>query len=90
MIYVDPVILTRANKWLTPFFDATTQHAIKEHNFTNEDLQETADVYASEKDYFAMQRWYKKQLKRNPIIQKDNDVTYYRTEKGTVWIGTKN
>ncbi|HIB48300.1 MAG TPA: phospho-sugar mutase [Flavobacteriaceae bacterium] len=30
MIYVDPVILTRANKWLTPFFDATTQHAIKE------------------------------------------------------------
>ncbi|HBR54351.1 MAG TPA: hypothetical protein DEA82_09265 [Flavobacteriaceae bacterium] len=65
-------------------------YAIDEHNFTNEDLQETADVYASEKDYFAMQRWYKKQLKRNPIIQKDNDVIYYRTEKGTVWIGTKN
>ncbi len=65
-------------------------YAIEEHNFTNEDLQETADVYASEKDYFAMQRWYKKQLKRNPIIQKDNDVIYYRTEKGTVWIGTKN
>lgn len=30
MIYVDPTILDRANKWLIPFFDDTTQHKIKE------------------------------------------------------------
>lgn len=30
MRYVDPVILNKANQWLTPFFDAETQHSIKE------------------------------------------------------------
>lgn len=30
MIYVDPAILERVNKWLTPFFDSETQHTIKE------------------------------------------------------------
>jgi len=30
MIYVDPKILERLNKWLTPFFDLETQQAIKE------------------------------------------------------------
>lgn len=30
MIYVDPKILERLNKWLTPFFDEQTQHTIKE------------------------------------------------------------
>ena len=30
MIYVDPSILERVNKWLTPFFDDKTQHTIKE------------------------------------------------------------
>jgi len=30
MIYVDPKILERLNKWLTPFFDNNTQQAIKE------------------------------------------------------------
>ncbi len=30
MIYVDPKILARVNKWLTPFFDEKTQHEIKE------------------------------------------------------------
>ena len=30
MIYVDPTILERVNKWLTPFFDDETQHTIKE------------------------------------------------------------
>ncbi|MEZ4857926.1 MAG: phospho-sugar mutase [Flavobacteriaceae bacterium] len=30
MRYVDPVILEKANKWLTPTFDAETQHTIKE------------------------------------------------------------
>ena len=30
MIYVDPTILKRVNKWLTPFFDDKTQHTIKE------------------------------------------------------------
>lgn len=30
MRYVDPVILAKANQWLTPFFDAETQLAIKE------------------------------------------------------------
>ncbi|MCH2488808.1 MAG: phospho-sugar mutase [Flavobacteriales bacterium] len=30
MIYVDPKILERVNKWLTPFFDENTQHTIKE------------------------------------------------------------
>ncbi|RFN57855.1 phospho-sugar mutase [Marixanthomonas ophiurae] len=30
MIYVDPTILERVNKWLTPFFDAKTQKSIKE------------------------------------------------------------
>lgn len=29
MKYVDPIILEKANKWLTPFFDATTQDQIK-------------------------------------------------------------
>jgi len=30
MIYVDPKILERVNKWLTPFFDKETQQTIKE------------------------------------------------------------
>jgi phosphomannomutase len=30
MIYVDPKILERVNQWLTPVFDITTQHTIKE------------------------------------------------------------
>ncbi|GHC52945.1 phospho-sugar mutase [Ulvibacter litoralis] len=30
MIHVDPKILERLNKWLTPFFDEQTQHTIKE------------------------------------------------------------
>ena len=30
MIYVDPKILARVNKWLTPFFDEKTQQEIKE------------------------------------------------------------
>lgn len=30
MIYVDPKILARVNKWLTPFFDEKTQYDIKE------------------------------------------------------------
>lgn len=30
MRYVDPVILAKANKWLTPFFDAETQLSVKE------------------------------------------------------------
>lgn len=30
MIYVDPKTLERVNQWLTPFFDSTTQQAIKE------------------------------------------------------------
>jgi len=30
MIYVDPHILERVNKWLTPFFDTETQNTIKE------------------------------------------------------------
>lgn len=30
MRYVDPKLLERVNKWLTPFFDETTQHTIKE------------------------------------------------------------
>jgi phosphomannomutase len=30
MIYVDPKILARLNKWLTPFFDEKTQETIKE------------------------------------------------------------
>jgi len=30
MRYIDPDILARANKWLTPFFDEQTQHSIKE------------------------------------------------------------
>ncbi len=30
MIYVDPKILERVNKWLTPFFDQQTQDGIKE------------------------------------------------------------
>lgn len=29
-MYVDPKILERVNKWLTPFFDTTTQETIKE------------------------------------------------------------
>lgn len=65
-------------------------YALDEHNFTNEDIEETAEVYATKKDYFAMRKWYKKQLNRNPKIRKDSDITYYRTTKGTVWIGTKN
>lgn len=65
-------------------------YALDEHRFTNEDIDETADVYATIKDYYTMQRWYKKQLNRAPIIRRDNNVTYYRTQKSTVWIGTKN
>lgn len=65
-------------------------YALDQHHFTNKDIEETAEVYYSEKDYYAMQRWYKKQLKRNPIIRKDDDTTYYYTIKNTVWIGTKN
>lgn len=65
-------------------------YALDEHRFTNEDIAETAEVYATQKDYYAMQRWYKKQLNRNPLIRVDNNITHYRTEKGTVWIGTKN
>ncbi len=30
MIYVDPEILERVNRWLTPVFDKNTQHTIKE------------------------------------------------------------
>lgn len=30
MRYIDPDILERANRWLTPFFDETTQHTIQE------------------------------------------------------------
>lgn len=30
MIYVNPDILNKVNKWLTPFFDEQTQHEIKE------------------------------------------------------------
>jgi phosphoglucomutase len=30
MVYVDPKILERVNQWLTPFFDSTTQHTVKE------------------------------------------------------------
>jgi len=30
MIYIDPKILDKVNKWLTPFFDADTQQEIKE------------------------------------------------------------
>lgn len=30
MRYIDPIILEKANKWLTPFFDAKTQETIKE------------------------------------------------------------
>ncbi|MGK0366097.1 MAG: phosphoglucomutase, partial [Saprospiraceae bacterium] len=30
MIYIDPKTLERVNQWLTPTFDATTQHTIKE------------------------------------------------------------
>src|SRR5690554_5926632 len=30
MHYIDPEILEKANKWLTPFFDQDTQHQIKE------------------------------------------------------------
>jgi phosphoglucomutase len=30
MRYVDPVILNKANQWLTPFFDAETQQSIKD------------------------------------------------------------
>ncbi|NND63476.1 MAG: phospho-sugar mutase [Flavobacteriaceae bacterium] len=30
MRYIDPQILEKANKWLTPFFDDHTQHTIKE------------------------------------------------------------
>lgn len=30
MRYIDPVILEKANAWLTPFFDENTQHSIKE------------------------------------------------------------
>ncbi|MBT8256789.1 MAG: phospho-sugar mutase [Bacteroidia bacterium] len=30
MRYIDPAILEKANKWLVPFFDETTQHTIKE------------------------------------------------------------
>lgn len=30
MRYIDPDILEKANRWLTPFFDADTQHRIKE------------------------------------------------------------
>ncbi|MCB0457521.1 MAG: phospho-sugar mutase [Flavobacteriaceae bacterium] len=30
MRYIDPVILEKANTWLTPIFDAETQHSIKE------------------------------------------------------------
>jgi hypothetical protein len=37
-----------------------------------------------------MLKWYKKQLNRNPKIRKDNEITYYRTTKGTVCIVTKN
>jgi hypothetical protein len=65
-------------------------YAVDEYNFTNEDIAETVDVYASKKEYTASQKWYKKQLNRNPIIHTDDDTTYYRTAKGIVWIGTKN
>ncbi|WP_452232708.1 hypothetical protein [Lacinutrix sp. MEBiC02595] len=65
-------------------------YALDEHNFTTEDIEETAEVYASNKDSYAMQKWYKKQLKRNPILRVDDKITHYRTTKGTVWIGTKN
>lgn len=65
-------------------------YALDEHRFTNKDIEEPEEMYASKEDYFAMQRWYKRQLKRHPIIRKDNNVTYYRTEKGIVWIGTKH
>src|SRR5690554_1439733 len=30
MIYIDPKILDKVNKWLTPFFDDKTQREIKE------------------------------------------------------------
>ncbi|MDC8003620.1 phospho-sugar mutase [Aureisphaera galaxeae] len=30
MRYIDPELLEKANKWLTPFFDSDTQHTIKE------------------------------------------------------------
>jgi len=30
MVYIDPKILERVNQWLTPFFDSTTQHTVKE------------------------------------------------------------
>ncbi len=30
MRYIDPVILNKANQWLTPFFDPETQHSIKD------------------------------------------------------------
>jgi len=30
MVYIDPKILKRVNQWLTPFFDSTTQHTVKE------------------------------------------------------------
>jgi hypothetical protein len=65
-------------------------YGLDEHRFTNEDIAETEEVYATIEDYHSMQKWYKKQLHRDPIIRKEDEVTCYRTKKGTVWIGTKN
>jgi len=65
-------------------------YAIDEHNFTTEDIAETEEVYATQEDYRAMQKWYKKQLNRDPIIRQEEGITHYRTKKGSVWIGTKN
>lgn len=66
-------------------------YALDEHHFSNEDMEETAEIYATKKDYYAMQKWYKNQLKRAPRIMKGTaNNTYYSTKKGIVWIGTKN
>lgn len=64
-------------------------YALDEYHFTNEDIAEAEDIYTNKKDYLAAQKWYRRQLERNPIISKDKHITNYRTTKGMVWIGTR-
>lgn len=66
-------------------------YALDENHFTNEDIAETEEVYASKEDYFAFQKWYKRKIKEGArSFTDESNRTTYSTKIGTVWIGTKN
>ena len=65
-------------------------YALDEGHFTDEDINDDVEVYATEKDYYKMKKWYARKLKENPrTFTDDFKRTTYFTKRGAIWIGTK-